>query len=52
MASHLSGSELQIGDSQTVSSIVTSISRNYYQVPTSKAVKDFIDSLIDSFQLF
>ena len=46
MATHLSITELQIGATQTITGISTSINSSNSTIPTSKAVKDFVDVLI------
>ena len=45
MATHLSITELQIGTTQTITGISTSINGSNSTIPTSKAVKDFVDNL-------
>lgn len=45
MASRLTGSEFQIGTTQTISGISTTVSNSNAEVPTSKAVKNYADPL-------
>lgn len=45
MASRLTGTEFQIGTTQTISGVSTTVSNNDTEVPTSKAVKNYADSL-------